>query len=230
MMGQPMGGFPEDLRQLVLKGKETIYVRPGELLPDEDFENIKKYLDKTYEMDADIKDCLSYSLYPKVFEDYLKYIKDNGDFKLMGSDIYFHGLEEGETCEVKIEEGKFLVIKLVEIRKVDEDGNRDVVFEINGNRRVINIKDHSAVTKSNGISKVFADKDSPNDIGANIPGTIIKVLVSKGDSIKANEPIAVVEAMKMETNILSPIDGEVTEMNVKEGQQVEAGELIAKVE
>jgi len=230
MMGQPMGGFPEDLRKLVLKGKETIYVRPGELLIDEDFEEIKAYLQSKYGIDADMKDCLSYALYPKVFEEYLKDLKDNGSFTLMGSDIFFHGLEEGETCEVKTGEGRFIVVKLVEIRKADENGDRDVVFEINGNRRVIKIRDKSILAKRSTTQKMFANPDSKHDIGANIPGTIIKVNVSKGDKIKINDSIAVVEAMKMETSIISTCEGIVTEINVKEGQQVELGELIAKIE
>ena len=230
MMGQPMGGFPEELRSLVLKGKETIYKRPGELLPDEDFDKIKLHLDEKFSMDSDEKDGLSYALYPKVYEDYLKYIGDTGEFKLMGSDIYFHGLTEGETCEVKIDEGKILVIKLIEVRKISDDGFRDIVFELNGNRRVINIKDESAKSVANGVAKQMADEEIPGEIGANIPGTIIKVLVSEGDQVDAKTPIAVIEAMKMETNILSPVAGVVIDMHVKEGQQVEAGELIAVVE
>ena len=230
MMGQPMGGFPEELRQLVLKGKETIYTRPGELLPDEDFDKIKSHLDENYNMESDDKDVLSYALYPKVYEDYLKYIEDTGAFKYMGSDIYFHGLTEGETCEVKIDEGKLLVIKLIEVRKISDEGFRDIVFELNGNRRVINVKDESAKTVANGVSKQMADVEIPGEIGANIPGTIIKVLAKEGDQVDAKTPIAVIEAMKMETNILSPVTGTIIDMHVKEGQQVEAGELIAVVE
>ncbi|KUK73601.1 MAG: Pyruvate carboxyl transferase [Clostridiales bacterium 38_11] len=230
MMGQPMGGFPEDLRRLVLKGKETIYVRPGELLKSEDFTKIKSYLDSTFEIDATMKDCLSYALYPKVFEDYLNYKKDNGDFQLMGSDIFFHGLEEGETCEVKVDEGKFYIVKMVEIKEVDKDGNRDIVFELNGNRRVIKIKDRSIQTHQNGTQMILANKDKKGEIGSNIPGTVIKILVAKGDAVEENAPIAVIEAMKMETNILSPLSGRIVDINVKVGQQVESGELIASVE
>jgi pyruvate carboxylase len=177
-----------------------------------------------------MKDCLSYALYPKVFEDYLKNKKDNGDFQLMGSDIFFHGLEEGETCEVKVDEGKFYVVKMVEIREVDKEGNRDIVFELNGNRRVVKIKDESVKAPQNGTQKILANKDNKGEIGSNIPGTVIKLLVAKGDAIEANAPIAVIEAMKMETNILSPLSGKIVDINVKVGQQVEAGELIASVE
>jgi pyruvate carboxylase len=44
MMGQPEFGFPEDLQKVVLKGKEPITVRPGELLPPDDFEAFRKHL------------------------------------------------------------------------------------------------------------------------------------------------------------------------------------------
>ncbi len=229
MMGQPIGGFPEDLRKLVLKDRETIYVRPGELLPDEDFDKIKKILDDQHHIDATMKDCLSYALYPKVFEDYLKELKLNNQFDLMGSDIFFYGLEEGETCEIKIAEGKFYVVKLVEMRKPDEEGYRDVIFEINGNRRVIRIKDKSAYVTKTKVEKRFVDKQNKGEVGANIPGTILKLLVEKGQKIDENAPIAVIEAMKMETNIISPVAGTVSFVNVKEGQQVETDELIAEI-
>ena len=78
--------------------------------------------------------------------------------------------------------------------------------------------------------KLMADKDNPNEVGANIPGNIVKVLVAEGDKVEANQPIAVIEAMKMETNILTPVAGTVGQINIKEGQQVEAGELIAIIE
>ena len=106
MMGQPEGGFPEKLQKLVLHGKEPITCRPGELLPDEDFDAIKKDLKEKYGLEGTEKEALSYALYPKVFEDYLKSLEKDGNFRLMGSDIFFHGLAEGETCEVKIAEGK----------------------------------------------------------------------------------------------------------------------------
>ncbi|MGI6728024.1 MAG: pyruvate carboxylase [Anaerovoracaceae bacterium] len=230
MMGQPEGGFPEKLQKLVLKGRTPITCRPGELLPDEDFDKIKEYLDKTYNMDATDKDILSYALYPKVFEDYQKIIKKDGQFKYMGSDIFFHGLQEGETCDIKIAEGKVLVVKLVEIRPVDDEGYRSVVFEINGNRRAVSIKDKDAGKLRNIETTMLADFDDPTQIGANISGSIVKLLVNEGEAVDEGQPIAVIEAMKMETNILAPVKGVIKKIYIKEGTQVSAGELIAKLE
>ena len=230
MMGQPEGGFPEKLQQLVLKGKEPITCRPGELLPAEDFAEIKKHLDEEFGIDADMKQVMSYCMYPKVYEDYLEAKLDNGEFVHMGSDVFFHGITEGETCEIALSEGKILVTKLVEIRKPDMEGFRELIFEVNGNRRTVKILDKAAKSVATVASTVMADEGNPNEVGANIPGTLIKLLVKEGDEVKENEPIAVLEAMKMETNVLATATGKIGKINVKEGQQVVAGELIATIE
>ncbi len=230
MMGQPEGGFPEKLQKLVLHGKQPITCRPGELLPDEDFDAIKEMLREKHNLEGNEKEALSYALYPKVFEDYLKSLDTEGNFRLMGSDIFFHGLSMGETCEVKIKEGQELVIRLADMSEADEEGFRDVFFEVNGNRTAVKIKDEAANMVGAAAQTVFADADDPTEVGANIPGTILKVLVSDGEAVEEKQPIAVIEAMKMETNILASVKGTIGKIYVKEGQQVKAGELIAKID
>ena len=231
MMGQPVGGFPKDLQKLVLKDKKPITCRPGELLPDEDFEKIKTGLQKYFDLEGTPQECISYAMYPQVFEDYLKSIKKDGDFRHMGSDIFFHGLEVGETCEVKLQEGKEMVIKLNYIHSPDDEGMRELDFEVNGNRRVIKIKDinvRNANVKAEAAR--IANEDDPNEVGANIPGNIVKVLVGEGDHINEGDAIAVIEAMKMQTNIIATAEGQIKEICVKEGQQVKAGQLVAVIE
>lgn len=229
MMGQPEGGFPKELQKIVLKDKEPITCRPGELLPPEDFEYIRKGLMEHFELKGTQREVLSYALYPKVYEEYLLDIKKNGSFSLMGSDVFFHGLREGETSEVKLEEGKQLVVRLTEIRDVDKDGYRELDFEVNGNRRLVKIKDvqvEAAVTES-GVN--YANEDNPMEIGANIPGNIVKLLVNVGDKVEEKQPVAVIEAMKMETNIIAKAAGEIDEICVKKGDQVKSGQLIAVI-
>ncbi len=228
MMGQPEGGFPEDIQKVVLKDKKPITCRPGELLEPEDFEAIRKKLQDELELEGTDREVISYALYPKVFEDYVKSIRKEGSFRYMGSDIFFHSLEEGETCEVKVADGVQLMVKLQEVRPVDNDGFREAIFEVNGNRRIIKIKDKT-VTVNSSNSVLYANEDNPMEIGANIPGNIIKVLVKEGETVAANQPIAVIEAMKMETNIIARDGGVVERIYVSEGQQVKAGEMVAKL-
>jgi pyruvate carboxylase len=230
MLGQPPGGFPEELQQLVLKGEEPIIVRPGTLLEDFDFEAAEAELKEEYDFELSQKDLLAYALYPKVYKDYLDYLEEYGDLSHMGSDVYFHSLREGETSEIKVEEGKTLVVKLLEIGKVDDQGYRRLDFEVNGFRREIKIYDEASTTPADSTAKQMADPKNEMEIGASLPGNIVEILVEEGAEVKENQSLVIMEAMKMETNITSPADGIVTAIHAAVGQQLESGELILELE
>jgi pyruvate carboxylase len=106
-----------------------------------------------------------------------------------------------------------------------------VVFELNGFRREISVLD-TTVNQPGGIKAEGALKADPNnakDIGATLPGMISKLMVSQGATVKENEVVAIIEAMKMETTILSKSDGVIDKIHVTEGQTVNAGDLIIKM-
>src|SRR6056297_3261639 len=186
MMGQPLGGFPKDLQELVLKGEEPLVVRPGEVLEPEDFSKIEKMLGEELHDEPNIRNILSYALYPKVYKEYLGSVSEYGDRSNLESHVFFYGLNEGETSEVEIEEGKILIIKLVSVGKIDSDGYRAVTFEINGNRREILIEDKGVGERQQVVSgaALMADPEDETEIGASIPGTVMKVLVKEGDKVK----------------------------------------------
>ena len=73
---------------------------------------------------------------------------------------------------------------------------------------------------------MYADEENPAEIGANIPGNIVKLLVKEGDEVSEKQPVAVVEAMKMETNILAPMKGTVDKIYVEEGNEDQAIQLL----
>ena len=154
-----------------------------------------------------------------------------GQVRLMGSDVFFHGLAEGETSEIEVKEGKILIVQLIEIGKLDNQGFRTLDFEINGNRRSIKIKDRTERAEANlsEDSTVMADPDDKMQVGASIPGNVIKVLVTEGQEVKEGESLVVVEAMKMETNVVASADGVVEKIMAKEGQQVKTGELLVQL-
>ena len=230
MMGQPSGGFPSDLQRIVLKGEKPITCRPGEMLPPEDFEAISIKLKEILGHKPSNQDIISDALYPEVFEDYISFKKEYGDLSRMGSDIFFHGLNEGETCEVEVAEGKSFTIKLLQIGKVDMEGYRIIEFEVNGNRREIKILDRTSKSfETKDERTLMADPQNKHEIGASIPGNILKILAKEGDKVKKNQSLIVIEAMKMETNIVSSVDGTVESIIVSEGKSVKAGELLLKL-
>ena len=66
-------------------------------------------------------------------------------------------------------------------------------------------------------------------VGAPMQGTIVKVHVAAGQSVKAGDPICVLEAMKMENEVVSPADGDVVDLRVEPGDTVSTGQVIAIV-
>ena len=75
----------------------------------------------------------------------------------------------------------------------------------------------------------YADEADPSQVGSPIPGTVIKVNVKEGDSVSKGDTLAVIEAMKMETEVLSPSDGTVSEVHIQPTQMVQAKELIIEL-
>ncbi len=224
MMGQPAWGFPKDLQKIVLKGEEPISVRPGSLLPPADFEAAKEHLCKVCGHEPSERDVISWLTYPKVLEDYFKNRAEYGYLTRLGSHVYFHGLAVGETNRVNIEDGKTLVIKYLGLGDANEDGTRVVQFELNGMRREINVQDKHAKASVHAVEK--ADPDDPMQVGASIPGAVSKVLVKKGDEVKENDVLLIIEAMKMETSVVARADGVVGEVKVEAGDSVVAGQLL----
>ena len=224
MIGQPEGGIPKDIQKVVLKGEEPINIRPGLLIPKENFDEIKIYLDSKFNTDTNIRNILSYCLYPKVYEDYVKHSEEYSDISKLESDVFFHGLNKGEECEVEIEEGKILTIKLVDIGDVKENGFRNIMFELNGIVRDIEIKDKNYSGNIKDIVK--ADMKDPLQVGASIPGKVVKILVSEGDEVKENQPLIVIEAMKMETNIVSKANATIKRIKVSENDMVGDKQLL----
>ncbi|MCI2061429.1 MAG: pyruvate carboxylase [Eubacteriaceae bacterium] len=229
MMGQPMGGFNAKLQKLVLKDKTPITCRPGELLPPADFDGIRKLLREEYDLEGTDEQVISYAMYDKVYTDYHKNLKVSGDFRRMGSDIFFHGLSLGESCKVEIADGKTMYIELISVSEPNEMGQRDCMFNVDGHKNVVHIIDKSA-GKQTVDSVEYASEDDPGQVGANISGNVLKLLVKQGDMIVEQQPIAIMEAMKMETKVLAPISGKLKEFKVKEGQQVDSNQLIAVIQ
>jgi biotin carboxyl carrier protein len=65
---------------------------------------------------------------------------------------------------------------------------------------------------------------------APMPGTVIRLLVGTGDSVRARQPLVVLEAMKMETPLTSPYDAVVRAVHVAEGDQVAGGTVLVELE
>ena len=229
MMGQPYGGFPKELQKIVLKDIEPLTDRPGKSLSPVDFESIKKHLVEKYNYGDKSEEvmnqkAISYALYPKVYEDYCEHFQMYNDVTRLESHVYFYGLRKGEETYLNIGEGKQLLIKYLEEGEPDENGVRTLTFQVNGMLRTVKIQDKNLEIKAD--RKLKADKTNPQHLGSSIPGTVGKVLVKEGDAVTENMPLLTVEAMKMETTVVSKITGTVDKIYVQQGDTVSQDDLL----
>ena len=233
MMGQPEGGFPSELQKIVLKGQEAITVRPGSLLPEYDLVGTKKDLCERFDLSKftdrqlDLK-AISYAMYPKVYDDYLAHFDNYNDVSHLESHVYFYGLREGEETTINMTEGKDLIIKFTGFGPMSDDGMRSLFFEVNGQMREIKVLDKNQEVLAD--RKLKADKNNPAHLGSTIPGTVAKVLVKEGDVVDVNMPLMSVEAMKMETTVVSRVKGKVDKIYVSEGDRVSQDDLLISFE
>ncbi len=92
--------------------------------------------------------------------------------------------------------------------------------------------EHPGLVKKDELIKEVKDKitvDS-NVVTAMLPGTIVKILVEVGEEVKVGQTLLILEAMKMENEVVSPKDGVVKEIKVKEGMRVETGDALVVIE
>lgn len=227
-LGQPYGGFPEKLREIILKGRERIDVRPGELLPAVDFQEVQAQLKEKIGREASGEDVLSYIMYPSVFLEYEAFKNKFGEVSALDTPSFFYGLHLGEEVEVEIEQGKTLIIKLIAVGPLSSNGNKTVYFELNGQPREVTVKDLSV--KVAVVERRKVQPDHPGQVGAMMPGSVAKVLVKPGDHVKKGEYLIVTEAMKMETAIQASMNGVVKEVHVKVGEAIEPGDLLIELD
>ncbi|MEH7220202.1 pyruvate carboxylase, partial [Bacillus toyonensis] len=227
-LGQPYGGFPKELQKIILKGKEPLTVRPGELLEPVDFDALKEELFHKLGREVTIFDVVAYALYPKVFMDYEKVAEMYGNVSVLDTPTFFYGMRLGEEIDVEIEQGKTLMVKLVSIGEPQPDGNRILYLEFNGQPREIVVKDESV--KATVAQRVKGNRENPNHISATMPGTVIKVVVKEGDEVKKGDSMAITEAMKMETTVQAPFNGKVKKVYVNDGDAIQTGDLLIELD
>ncbi len=227
-LGQPVGGFPKKLQKLILKDKTPYTDRPNAHLEpldiDQEYKEFLAIFDKEMGRPTDITDFLSYKLYPKVFLDtYNKHVK-YGNLMNLPTKNFFYGMERGEEITVDIDKGKTLLISLDSVGRPNEEGMVTVYFKVNGQSRSVTIKDESI--KIDKVVHAKVDKGNTKHIGAPLQGMLSSVLVKEGDRVHKNQPLFIIEAMKMETTITAIEDTVVKDVVLNEGIMVNSEDLV----
>jgi len=227
-IGQPSYGFPEPLRTKVLRGKPKMDGRPGADMKPLDLEKLKTKLEEKHGRTLRDVDVMSSAMFPKEFDEFEQFRQQYGPVDKLDTKVFLTGLEIAEETDVELEKGKTLVVKLLAQGKLNEKGEREVFFELNGQMRSMFIQDQEA-SKSIVVRPKAVSTDR-GSIGAPMPGEILELKVKEGDRVTPKQTLFILSAMKMEMNIDTPIAGTIKKIHLPSGTKAQAGDLVIEVE
>ena len=232
--GQAPGKVDKKLRRKAVGDQDVIEVRPADLLSPE-LAHLRKEIGELAKSDEDV---LSYAMFPEIGRQFLEQREAGtlqpeplepppGDGPQENAPTEFNIVLHGETYHIKMTgaghkgqpERHFYMI----VDGVPEEAVVETLDEI-----VLTGGAEGAVKGAIGGRRPKATKEG--HVTTSMPGTIVDVLVSEGDTIEAGEPVLITEAMKMETEVQAPISGKVTGVFVQKGDAVNPDEALVEIE
>ena len=216
-LGDLPGGWPEPFRSKVLAGREPNVEIPP-LTADEE-EGLAGEA-------AARRRTLNRLLFPGPAKEFEATREAYGDLSTLGTPDYFYGLKPGEEHVAEIDPGVQLYVGLEAIGEPDAAGMRTVMTTLNGQLRPVWVRDRSIAVDKPAAEK--ADSSRPGQVAAPFAG-VVTVKVAAGDTVTAGQPVASIEAMKMEAAITSPVGGVVERVVLAATASVEAGDLLLVV-
>lgn len=218
-LGDLPGGWPEPFRTKVLAGRNPdLSLKP---VSDEDLTSL---------LSADsslVRRTLNRLLFPAPTKEFERVRNLYGNLDNVDTLDYLYGLDAEEEHVVELSKGLQLFVSLEAISEPDSKGFRTVMAKLNGQLRPITVRDHSIQVASAAAEK--ADPSKPGHAAAPFTG-VVTPKVAIGDLVAIGQPIATIEAMKMEANIQAAIAGRVVRLGVSGPTPVEGGDLIAVIE
>jgi pyruvate carboxylase subunit B len=201
LYGKSPAPVNHDIQKLIIGEDEVITVRPADLL-EPAYEKLQEEAEKAGLVKKE-EDILTYILYPAIAPSFLKNERTLEEIPKKQS-ITKPASDMPSQMEVEVD-GEIFSVRIVSV------GGSKV--EVTG------------ITPQKIPRGEFA-----GGIKSNIQGMVLKVLVSRGASVKKGDTLLVLEAMKMENPIHSPVDGRVTEIFVDTGDVVQNGDVLLVVQ
>lgn len=216
-LGDLPGGWPEPFRTKVLAGR-NVDLEAGTLSAQD--------TDDLAGDSARRRNALNRLLFPGPTRHAAELRDQYGDLSVLDTADYLYGLQQNTEHTVRIAQGVQLYVGLEAIGEADDKGIRTVMTVLNGQLRPVFVRDNAIAVQSTTAER--ADSALPGHIAAPFSG-VVTMKVSEGDRVSPGQPVATIEAMKMEAAITSPIAGTVQRSVVSGTRQVEAGDLLVEV-
>ena len=218
-LGDLPGGWPEPFRSKVLQGKNLKFgVTP---LSAEDAAVLESG-------DSKLKRAtLNRLLFAAPTAEFTKFRETYGRLDQVDTVDYLYGLQQGAEHVVEISKGVQLYVGLEAIGSPDAKGYRTVMTTLNGQLRPINIRDRKIAVDI--IQAEKADSANLGHVAAPFAG-VVTLQTVEGTRVEVGQPVATIEAMKMEASITASVAGVVRRLATARTQAVEAGDLILVIE
>jgi len=216
-LGDPPAGWPEPLRTKALQGRSP--ARPEQSLSAVDEAELAQ--------PGPVRQgALNRLLFLGPTREFLAHREEFGDTSRLSANQFFYGLRQGDEHRVMLEKGVELLIGLEAVSEPDERGMRTVLCLLNGQLRPVVVRDRNIAADVPAAEK--ADRANPDHVAAPFAG-VVTVSVQVGQQVGAGEPVASIEAMKMEAAITAPKAGTVTRIAVTPTAGVEGGDLLVVI-
>jgi pyruvate carboxylase len=226
-LGAPPGGWPPEVQQIILRGAPPQQDIFGASVTPLDLGVARGELEQKIGRTVSCDELLSYLMYPEVFLKFDQMRESYADVSVLPTPVFFYGIKPDQEVTVSIEAGKTLVIRFLAIGQARPDGTRTLFFELNGQPREINIRDHSLRVVARTHPK--ADPADPGQVGAPTAGMVTKISVELNQVVERQAKLITIDAMKMQSNIYAPIAGRVSKLHVALGDHVEAKDLLITI-
>ena len=127
--------------------------------------------------------------------------------------------------------GRYLLRMGTKLYKIDnvEYDKHTITFTLDGHWYQVDVRNEQDLLLDRlGFKR--AGEIGEGELNAPMPGKILEVLVSEGDDVELGEPVAILEAMKMENELKAPIKGTITSISVSEGDSLDKNDVILEIE
>jgi len=222
--GQPPAAVNEDVRQKAIGNEELMECRPADHIAAE----MDRLTNEIGDLATNAEDVLTFAMFPDIGKRFLEERRE-GTLKpealLPKSDA--KPQEGGAPTEFNINlHGETYQIAITGIGG-REDGSRQIYLSVDGMPEEVILEPLSHYA---GAPSGRKQANLPGHITTAMPGNIVDVLVKEGDKVKIGQAVLITEAMKMETEIQTPVAGTVKAVHVIKGDRITPGEILVEIE
>jgi len=197
-------------------GKEAITCRPADLIGDE-YGALRDAAADLQGFDGSDEDVLTYALFPQVVPRFFT-TREEGPVDL--------GSEPGSSLSAS-STGRPAVALAA------SDEARSYTIEVDGRASAVTVRPGGdggvPAVESAQAPESSSAAEAGEPVVADLSGTVLRLSRAPGDGVAADEPILVLEAMKMETEVTAAHAGRLLRYRVKEGDSVQVGDILAEV-